>query len=657
MAITTITGLVLASSTGISATYAFFIGFTLLSVIPLLILRHQKRIIRISGKSIRFYLAISLFSFFLYLFLTYIRSFKTDILGTEKLMDVALITTILKQDKLPIENPWLSGFIMNYYYAGHYLLAMLHKLVAVPANIGYNLAIGLVGVWIFQGTWAILFKLTKHVFWTYLFAITTTFGGNYFIFYELYVQGKETSWFASATRVIPYTINEFPSYSIVLGDLHGHYLSLPFFIVTIYFMLVLWKWLVKRNLFSVGKSSLVLGILLGFLYLINSWDVITLAILGAVLSVAILYVKRDALTKMKSAVALGKRFGVLLLGIATPALAVFLYSRTMFLPPVAGIGINTAFTEIDKFLQLFAHFLIAGFVAFLGRFLFAKYLKGREISSRFMQSIALIIVGLIIVAAVEFFYAKDIFHILNPPYSRTNTVFKFYYHAWILFSVGLFTMLTVIMSSLEIFHKSLFVKFVYMNILLLLSVSMIAYFSIAVGQFIAPKFTGESLERFYNPTYQDGYGYVNITREDDRGIIDFLLQKEFTTILEFTDYESYSYNARVASYTGHTTVQGWPLHNVQWYGGYDGSGMLTISRQREKMPVAERVNDIQTMYQSKDSEVVRALLQKYDITYVVFGEREKAFADKNTIVDRFSVYDNLCSIVWSKNESRIYNCK
>ncbi|WKZ30178.1 MAG: DUF2298 domain-containing protein [Candidatus Dojkabacteria bacterium] len=657
MVVTMLVAWGVASLFSISATYSFCICFTLLSVIPLLILRKQKKLVPISSKSIRFYLAISLFSLFLYLFLAYIRTFKTDILGTEKLMDVALITTILKQDKLPIENPWLSGFLMNYYYLGHYLLAMLQKLSSVPTHIGYNLAIGLVGVWIFQTIWMLIFRISRHVFWTYLFALTATFGGNYFMFYELYIQKKEFAWFASATRVIPYTINEFPAYSIILGDLHGHYLSLPFFITALYFMLVLWSWVKRKKIVSLARGGLLLGTILGFLYLINSWDVITLAIVGAVLTIGFVMLETKSLAEIKKLLLLAKKYGAIIIGTAIPALAVFLYSRTMFLPPVAGIGINTAFTPLEKYFELFAHFMVAACILVFGMFFVRQYIGKIQIKRKYLVGLTLVIVSVILIVAVEIFYAKDIFHILNPPYNRTNTVFKFYYHAWILFTGGLFSMLIVTMSLLEKHFKSLLLKFGYMNVLLFFSVSMIAYSSIAIGQFLAPKFIGASLDRFFNAQYQDGYKYIDTARDDDREIINVLLQKDYAVILEFSDYESYSYNARISAYTGHTSIQGWPLHNVQWYGGYDSSGLLVHTRKSAKMPIAERVTDIDTMYRSADASTVESLLKKYGVTYVVFGEREKAFAEKAELTNRFAVYDNLCSIIWSKNDSRIYQCK
>ena len=46
-------------------------------------------------------------------------------------------------------------------------------------------------------------------------------------------EGMATYWYANATRFIPYTIHEFPGYSFVVSDIHGHVLSLPYALLAI----------------------------------------------------------------------------------------------------------------------------------------------------------------------------------------------------------------------------------------------------------------------------------------------------------------------------------------------------------------------------------------------------------------------------------------
>jgi uncharacterized membrane protein len=62
----------------------------------------RKRLTIPSREFIREFIAIELISLAIYALLVFLRTFKTDILGTEKLMDVALINAITKQGVLPI---------------------------------------------------------------------------------------------------------------------------------------------------------------------------------------------------------------------------------------------------------------------------------------------------------------------------------------------------------------------------------------------------------------------------------------------------------------------------------------------------------------------------------------------------------------------------
>ena len=46
-------------------------------------------------------------------------------------------------------------------------------------------------------------------------------------------EGMNSYWYANATRFIPFTIHEFPGYSFVVSDVHGHVLSIPFVLLAI----------------------------------------------------------------------------------------------------------------------------------------------------------------------------------------------------------------------------------------------------------------------------------------------------------------------------------------------------------------------------------------------------------------------------------------
>ena len=98
------------------------------------------------------------------------------------------------------------------------------------------------------------------------------------------------AWF-EPSRVIPDTINEFPSFSFVLGDLHAHVLALPFTVLALAFAMqvalhgprgdLLWR--------SVAEAFAA-ALAVGMLYAINSWSY---PVAAGVLAAAVVVWLRD----------------------------------------------------------------------------------------------------------------------------------------------------------------------------------------------------------------------------------------------------------------------------------------------------------------------------------------------------------------------------
>jgi len=70
-----------------------------------------------------------------------------------------------------------------------------------------------------------------------------------------------------SSRVIPDTINEFPFFSFLQGDLHAHMISITFQLLVILLLLDI----MKSNTLG-WDSILIMGLSIGFLYPLNSWD-------------------------------------------------------------------------------------------------------------------------------------------------------------------------------------------------------------------------------------------------------------------------------------------------------------------------------------------------------------------------------------------------
>jgi uncharacterized membrane protein len=74
--------------------------------------------------------------------------------------------------------------------------------------------------------------------------------------------------------------------------------------------------------------------------------------------------------------------------------------------------------------------------------------------------------------------------------------------------------------------------------------------------------------------------------------------------------DSYSEYARISGSSGVPTLLGWEFHERQWH----GSDELFVDRQ----------DDVKTIYTTSDEHELRQLIDKYDLTMVVVGPRERS---------------------------------
>jgi YYY domain-containing protein len=174
-----------------------------------------------------------------FLFFTWIRALDPDLWhiwrGGEKPMELAYLDGILRSRYMPPLDPWFAGGYINYYYYGQYLFAVLIKLTGIVPTTAFNLAIPLLFGMLVGGVFSIVAGLTGR-WWA---GLAGAFGMamlcNLDGLRQLYGQWLSVAahlapppfdyW--ASSRVIPYTINEFPFWSFLYGDLHAHLIDLP----------------------------------------------------------------------------------------------------------------------------------------------------------------------------------------------------------------------------------------------------------------------------------------------------------------------------------------------------------------------------------------------------------------------------------------------
>jgi YYY domain-containing protein len=255
-----------------------------------------------------------------FLGLALIRSYNPEIEGmwkgggSEKFMDLNFVNSILNSSQFPPRDNWLSGFPINYYYYGYYLAAMLIQLSGVLPHVGYNLMVVTVYALAVQGMWGLLRNLGCRWYWALLGVYLAFFATNLKapkLFFQLPAAGENfIPWESSRVIWLPndHTINEYPWFTYLWSDLHGHLSALPFQMAILGLC-----WGALTSLRKIGNKRQVRGALLisltfGCLAVTNAWD---LPAFGVVILTSLLAgysLKNDAKIMTKG-------LGILVLGL------------------------------------------------------------------------------------------------------------------------------------------------------------------------------------------------------------------------------------------------------------------------------------------------------------------------------------------------------
>jgi len=201
----------------------------------------------------------------------------------------------------------------------------------------------------------------------------------------------------------------------------------------------------------------------------------------------------------------------------------------------------------------------------------------------------LLALGTVLVLAPDFVYLRDQFGY------RINTIFKFYYQAWMVWSlVAAFATAYVIQNLRG-----------WKNIL----------FSVLVGLVIFAGLLYPALGIFnktnnFKPAYGftlDDFDRIRQENPDEASAIEFLRSVPDGVIAEAVG-DGYSGYARISTHTGLQTVIGWPGHEAQWRGSY--------------APQGSRRDDVAKLYTTVRWEEAQSIISQYNIRYIYIGTLE-----------------------------------
>ncbi len=246
----------------------------------------------------------------------------------------------------------------------------------------------------------------------------------------------------------------------------------------------------------------------------------------------------------------------------------------------------------------------------------------RSLSASDLLVLLLLVAGALPALVVEFAFVRDLFG------RRMNTVFKFYYQTWTLWAIAGGYAIMRMMSVSGFFHRT---------------IGLTALGAVVLGMVYPPMAIYARSNGFRESPTLDGAAYLQMQQPEDIALIAWLNANVQGTprILESPTkkrFSSFVYESRIATFTGLPTILGWGGHQRQWRGRTD--------IQAERFPLIEQ------LYNTPDPEEGRALLRRFEVTYVVVGQIERARFSPDGLA-KFEVF---CRPVFRAGQSTLYQC-
>ena len=468
-------------------------------------------------------------------------------------------------------------------------------------------------------------------------------------------------------------ITEFPFFTFLFADLHAHLISIPFTLLVLGISLQITLNNTKQVLWKQLANLSFLGLAVGCLAAINTWDVPVYAsvVIGALL-----------IGEIRQTGGLGILIFFRTFGKSAYAMSV---SYLLFLP--YHLNTVTFFNSIERttntttFLQFFsihglfltivlswcAYSLYPFIIKFLRMWVSPKYFLAKTYSSHpkflLITLVALLTITYVAVGTLSgtfggtipisvlvifllciacFFIFKkskssysdaffpcllaigaffvaigvDIWRI-EGDIDRMNTVFKFYLQIWIILGIAASYFLYRLLNRTQ-FRSKAAILFPWIILIILLGSGSLIYTTIGTIDRTQDRFSSSKTLFTLN-----GYAFTETSiYEDENGDID--LSADMTAINWIRENipgspiilegitPSYRWGSRVSTHSGLPTVIGWEWHQQQ-------------QRWEHQNEINARMNDVDAIYTTPGFQVARDLLDKYRIKYIFVGEVEKLY--------------------------------
>jgi YYY domain-containing protein len=467
---------------------------------------------------------------------------------------------------------------------------------------------------------------------------------------------NEAGWWFRAARVIPNIqpdgITEFPYFSFLLGDLHPHFIAIPLalLVATLASHEVAIVAPLSQDRIRLGVSAIVLGAVIPS----NTWDV---PVLWGIFALALLtaIIRRGAFDNLPS------RTRLVDIGLAF-ALAVSLYAPYFvgYVSQPLGLGFTSERTYFGTLVVLFGPLVVLAFAGgavgvtrsavararlpegkvltglAVAGLLFGVVLAGlgeptlgylvaslvlwgvlgwqraRLAASPASVATALLaLVGLGSILVPELVFLRDVFA------SRMNTVFKFYYDAWIFLAAAAPLITGELIAAMGVRHvdgveaegqAERSTTAIPVRAGAAAGLALAAAF--VLGGTIYPlAATTTKSAGFAGAPNLDGMAHLRGGRPDDAAVIDWLRTSPRQAPIVEAVGNDYTDAGRFSTFGGVPTLVGWVGHEAQWRGPHP-----EIERRKEL---------VRRVYTDPDDSAWRKQLGDLGVRYIVVGTLER----------------------------------
>ena len=510
-----------------------------------------------------------------------IKGHLPDSFNQERLMEFGITNSLFNSNKLPLQDFWMAGENLNYYYFGHFVTYFYLQILGMRADPAlYVVSINLITSIILL-TYYISSEISKGIskqkhyigglLGVFFVCLAGTIDTLPWLASKLFAVGNVEYYSHRQTaKLVKDALFLHPFRSFIDLDLHSHVwgiLPLVAMILAVYYYMQ----------FKQTRTLVVMAVILSVALLLHPWDYPVLALLAAI---AILYKERNLL---KAA------FISFVVVYSAQIISSPFYSS--YINPVSELGLVKTPSELMPWLTIWGVFIISTVV-----FLYLEKRKGISSTETRTITYVLFIASLILLLAIETFYVKDVN--VEKSYYRFNTFYKTTSQVWVMLGI----------CTAVAFTRFALLKSRILKIAMILVVFVMGtYFVTSVNYlFRENSFKGF---RYLHSWWQKSYPYDYDAFKHLENLSNTSLKRKPIVIVEAYG-DSYSQNNLFSALLGWNSILGWEEHEETW--------------RNDRTEIELRQNLVDEIYIGIDPLDTQEMIDYYKINYIILGQVERS---------------------------------